>query len=59
MNKQFQEVPVGSVFTLNETQYKKVDTAKISCCKSINAIAVQNVQNRIFVQPTQEVVVTE
>lgn len=59
MKKTFDQVAVGSQFTHNGVEYKKTDVVKVSCCKSINAIATTNEKDRIYVQPTQEVEVSE
>jgi hypothetical protein len=59
MNKPFSEVADNTVFTWNGKQYTKMATVKVSCCKSINAVAVDNNKERIFVQPQQDVEVAE
>lgn len=56
MNKNFADVKVGDRFTLNGKEYVRIQDVRISCCKSVNAHAVENSGDRIFVQPT--VVVT-
>jgi hypothetical protein len=52
MDKVFSEVPDGTKFILNGTEYVKVPAVRISCCQSINATNTNNRDNRIFVQPT-------
>lgn len=59
MNKPFQELAVGGIFIFNGTQYTKIDQVKVSCCKSINAVCVDNNQQRVFIQPQQEVEISE
>lgn len=58
-NKPFQDVAISSEFTFNDKKYTKIANVRVSCCKSINAVAVDDSQNRIFVQPQQEVQVEE
>jgi hypothetical protein len=55
MAKEFKDVAVGEVFVLDGITYTKVPDERISCCKSINCVAVDNVANRKFVQPNVEV----
>lgn len=52
MEKPFSEVAVGTVFTLNGTSYMKTQDVRISCCKTINATASTDSNNRIFVPLT-------
>ena len=59
MIKLFSEVPDNNIFTINGMQYTKVAAVKISCCKSINAIKVDNDHQRIFIQPATEVEVND
>lgn len=59
MNKPFREVNVGEKFKYNNAEYTKINVVKVSCCQSINAQKVDNEQNRIFVQPLQEVEVDD
>lgn len=59
MKKQFKEIVDGEQFTFNGLQFKKIAAVKISCCKSINAEESTNANNRIFVQPNQEVEVND
>jgi hypothetical protein len=44
---------------MNGIQYKKIPDIKISCCRSINATAVDNPNNKIQVQPLTEVEVND
>jgi hypothetical protein len=59
MTKQFKDLSDGQVFTLNGLQFKKTAVVKISCCRSINAEESTNANNRIFVNPNQEVEVDD
>lgn len=59
MIKRFSELENGARFTLNEKEYEKVNSVKVSCCKTINAKLVANDAQRIFVTPTTEVAVAE
>jgi len=59
MIKKFSELSNDQVFSLNGVEYKKVASVKISCCKSINAVASNNDKQRIFVQPSTDVEVNE
>jgi hypothetical protein len=56
---QFKDLAVDGVFTMNGIQYKKIPDIKISCCRSINATAVDNPNNKIQVQPLTEVEVND
>lgn len=55
--KKFSELENDQVFALNGVEYRKITPVKISCCKSINAVAHQNENQRIFVQPDTPVAV--
>jgi hypothetical protein len=57
--KKFKELKDGELFTLNNTNYKKIKEVKISCCKRINAQASDNPSSRIKVDPETEVVVND
>lgn len=59
MKKPFQDVQENQEFTYNGLQYTKIKSVKISCCRSINATAKDNANNRIYVQPNQEVEVND
>jgi hypothetical protein len=57
MNKKFSELAVGERFTLNGMEYIKTQEVKVSCCRSINAQAVNDVNNKTFVGTNTVVVV--
>ena len=59
MNKQFKELNEGDIFTHNNMQYKKIASVKVSCCRSINAEQVDNVNQRTFILPNTEVEVND
>ena len=48
MQKLLSDVPVNATFLVNGVEYKKINEVKISCCKSINAEAVGNANNKTF-----------
>jgi hypothetical protein len=48
MEKLFSDIKVGETFTLNGLSYIKVPEVKISCCKSINAQASDNTNNKTY-----------
>jgi len=55
INKMFQEVVVGQRFFLDNKEYVKTQDVRISCCKTINATATNDSNDRIYVQPTSMV----
>lgn len=55
MTKKFSELADGEKFVFNGVEYSKIAAVKISCCKSINAVATANEKQRIFVNPITEV----
>jgi hypothetical protein len=55
MNKTFGELSVGDRFTFNGQEFIKTNDIRISCCKTVNACAVNNRDNTIYVQPSSEV----
>lgn len=59
MIKQFREVEENALFTLNGSQYRKIPSVKVSCCKSINAQLVADENNKIQVNPLEEVEVDD
>ena len=56
-NKMFQELQVGDRFTLNNQEFVKTQDVRVSCCKTVNASAVANSGNAVYVQPTTMVTV--
>ena len=59
MTKDFSELSDGTKFTFNGQEYEKISVVKISCCKSVNAKAVANTSQRVFIQPKARVEVSE
>jgi len=59
MNKQFKDLQDDEIFTLNGTEYKKIPSVKVSCCRSINAAETANDNNKTFIQPLTEVLVND
>lgn len=59
MIKKFHEVENNTTFKINGMDYTKVPVVKISCCKSINAVQVDNEKNRLYIQPSTEVEVND
>jgi len=57
MNKQFSELAVGERFTVNGMEYIKTQEIRVSCCRSINAQAVNDINNKTFIGPTTTVTV--
>lgn len=56
---QFKDVAVGSKFFVNEVEYSRVQDTRISCCKTINAIATANPKDRKQLSATTEVQVND
>jgi hypothetical protein len=52
MNKEFKDISIGEEFFWNNTKYQKIKEERISCCKSINAVATDNIHDRRFVSPS-------
>ena len=48
MEKLFSDLKPGDAFTLNNVSYTKIPEVKISCCKSVNAQVVDNVNNKTY-----------
>lgn len=48
MVKTFAELAVGSRFFVDNIEYVKIDTVRISCCQSINAQEANNPGSRKF-----------
>ena len=57
--KQFKDMVDGEVFSKNGTQFKKIPLVRVSCCKSINAQQVDDPNNRVYMQPSQEVEIND
>jgi hypothetical protein len=48
MEKTFGELAVGQKFSINGSEYVKVEAVRISCCQSINAHLSDNPGARVF-----------
>ena len=48
MEKQFSQLAVGDKFMVNGVEYVKAVEVKVSCCKSINATASANSNQKTF-----------
>lgn len=59
MKKLFKDIENDSQFNLNGTDFKKIPLLKVSCCRSYNAEAVSNSNQKIFVKPEDEVEVND
>lgn len=57
MNKTFAELSVGARFMVDNIEYIKIDTVRISCCQSINAQESNNPAARKFFQDDHQVTV--
>jgi hypothetical protein len=55
MNKAFSELKVGDRFTLNAVEYVKTQEVRVSCCRAINCQAVNDTNNKQYVQPSTTV----
>jgi len=55
IEKTFAEIPVGSNFFVNEIEYVKLDTVRVSCCQSINAHVVNEQNARVYFQDSTTV----
>lgn len=48
---QFKELKVGDKFTLNDTEYRRVQDKRVSCCRVLNAANASNPLELIQVKP--------
>lgn len=55
MKVRLADIAEGSLFTKDGVEFKKLPTVKISCCRSINAEQTENTNNRVFINPDDEV----
>ena len=55
----FSQVAVGQTFTYKNSQYVKLETTKVSCCRFTNAHLVGNTNQKIGVKPVEQVEVSE
>jgi hypothetical protein len=57
MDKKFVDVPVGGRFIIGGVEFIKTESVRVSCCQSVNAQAVDNSNNRPFIQDETIVIV--
>jgi hypothetical protein len=55
----FKDVQVNQIFKMNNTEYKKIQEKRISCCKFTNACLISNENNKIGIKPLTEVEVND
>lgn len=55
----FGNVAVGQTFFVNDKEYTKLQTRKITCCKSINCQETSNASNRAYFKDSTVVKVKE
>lgn len=48
MEKEFSSLAVGEKFSVNGTEYEKIQEVRVSCCKSINCQQVVNASQKTF-----------
>lgn len=48
MQKQFSELSVGDKFTVNGTEYVKMQEVRVSCCRSLNCYQTNNADQKTF-----------
>lgn len=56
MEKPFNELIVGTKFTINNVEYVKTEEIRVSCCRSVNCQMVSDAAQKTFLPP--EAVVT-
>lgn len=59
MKKKFEELDHDQMFVKDGVEFKKIPLVKVSCCRSINAEQTGNTNNRIFINPGDEVEVND
>lgn len=59
MNKLFSELSVGQEFKVpgSDTNYRKIENIKVSCCKSYNAEDIANAVGKTFFAPGTSVII--
>lgn len=57
MEKTFAQVQFGEKFSVNGLEYAKIESVKVSCCQSVNAVATGNTSNRTFFAEDKVVIV--
>lgn len=57
MNKTFGELSVGDRFIFNNQEFVKTTEVRVSCCRTINACAANDSNNKVYIQPSSTVTV--
>jgi hypothetical protein len=52
---QFKDIAVDQNFKMNDTEYKKIEEKRISCCKFTNACLVSDTSQKTGIKPLTEV----
>ena len=55
--KKFEEIPVGTKFSIGNTEYIKTEEVRVSCCRSLNCYNVADVNQKLFFSGSTVVVV--
>ena len=50
----FSELTVGQKFKFNNEEYIKTEPTKVSCCKTLNSVKVQN-NEKVMIRPMSDV----
>lgn len=58
MIKKFDSLGIGDKFKIDNIEYEKIQSVKISCCQSVNAKKLEN-NTTIFIVPNSDVEVAE
>lgn len=56
---EFKQLKVDDIFILDNIEYKRMTDQKISCCKSLNAVATNNPAQKIQVKPLTKVQIND
>lgn len=59
MLKKIEELPEGTIFSYNGSEFKKIPLERVSCCRSYNAVSSSNEAQKIFVKQGTEVEVND
>lgn len=59
MIKAFKDLNDGETFKFKDNEFKKIKTIKVSCCRSYNAEAASNANQKIFVKPDEQVEIND
>ena len=59
MKKPFKDLENNTTFKFNDKDFKKIPLLRVSCCRSYNAEAVSDNNQKIFVKPEDEVEVND